>query len=121
MTLKEVEKRFREIRPQFSAPSSYAENPILRYALKLENMVRREVLGIDEKIEISETQEYTELSVPEPYSEIYVLYALAMSEFYSGDYTRYNNTIERFNELFEKYKAYYIRNNKPGSSEVKVW
>lgn len=120
MTVNKVRIRFDEIRPQYNSPPSSGDDPIARYVLKLENMVRREVLGIDEEItEIDENK--AELTVPEPYSEIYVLYALAMSEFYSGDYTRYNNTIERFNELFEKYKAYYIRNNRPRSNEVKVW
>lgn len=50
-----------------------------------------------------------ELSVPEPYCELYVFYVVAMLAFIGGKYDEYAAATEKFRAAFTAYAKYYIR------------
>ena len=51
-----------------------------------------------------------ELSVPEPYSRLYVLYLDAMIAFSKGDYDAYYTVTAEFEKAFSEYARFVIRN-----------
>ena len=51
-----------------------------------------------------------ELSVPEPYSRIYILYLAAMIAFTRGEYDLYGRTLIEYETAFSEYAKYVIRN-----------
>lgn len=53
-----------------------------------------------------------ELSVPEPYCELYVFYAVAMLAFIGGKYDEYAAASEKYESAFASYAKYYIRTRK---------
>lgn len=50
-----------------------------------------------------------ELSVPEPYSRIYILYLVAMIAFTQGEYDLYSRTVIEYETAFSEYAKYVIR------------
>lgn len=56
------------------------------------------------------TAGYEELTVPEPYSRVYILYLIAMIAFVEGDFDLYNKTYIEYESAFSDYAKYVIRN-----------
>jgi hypothetical protein len=48
----------------------------------------------------------------EPYTDLYIYYMMAMIDQYIGEYTRYSNDMEQFNNSYQAFADDYIRNNK---------
>ena len=48
----------------------------------------------------------------EPYTDLYIYYMMAMIDQYNGEYTRYSNDMEQFNNSYQAFADDYIRNNK---------
>ena len=57
-----------------------------------------------------------ELLAKAPYDNIYELYVIAMSDFYSGDIVSYSASSVMFEKAFDDFKKNYIRENIPKSS-----
>ncbi len=51
-----------------------------------------------------------ELSVPAPYSRMYVLYLLAMIAFSRSEYELYERMLIDYENVFSEYARFYIRN-----------
>ncbi len=58
----------------------------------------------------------TELLVVHPHSDIYSLYLVAMIDFYNQDIAGYQNAMSMFNNKYDIFAKWYIRNNIPKSS-----
>lgn len=56
---------------------------------------------------------HTALLIPEPYDGLYVHYLLAMIDFHNAEYTRYNNGMQLFNEVYAAFAAAVTRAVKP--------
>lgn len=56
---------------------------------------------------VSETDE---LTVPEPYSNLYILYLAAMIEFAGGNYSAYTELSAEFEKALLIYAKWFIRN-----------
>lgn len=48
----------------------------------------------------------------EPYTDLYIYYMMAMIDQYNGEFTRYSNDMEQFNNSYQAFADDYIRNNK---------
>lgn len=62
----------------------------------------------------------TELVVKPPYDNIYELYIIAMSEFFSGELASYSASAILFDEAYAEFRKNYIRNNMPPSQKLKI-
>lgn len=62
----------------------------------------------------------TELVVKPPYDNIYELYLIAMSEFFSGELGAYSSTAILFEQAYSEFRKNYIRNNIPPSQKLKI-
>ena len=54
-----------------------------------------------------------ELVVKAPYDNIYTLYIIAMSDFFSGEMANYSASAMLFEEAYSEFRKNYIRNNMP--------
>lgn len=55
----------------------------------------------------------TALLVPAPYDVMYLYYVYAQIDMLSMDIESYNNYVSAYNDAFDDYRRYYIRNNLP--------
>ncbi len=99
--------------------NAFDESVVMKWIERAENIVRMHILKTV-PVDLSQFPD-TELSAPEPYASLYVLYAQAQAAFALGEYTDYNNIITAYTSVYEDFAGYYIRNNRPSESGVKVW
>lgn len=101
-------------------PNQYSHNDKIRWLSIIDGKIKNEI--IDEHIgfelitfegydDVTETD--TVLLVPEPYSDLYVLYLFAQIDFNNAEFTRYNNSVMMFNSSYVAYQNYYNRKNMP--------
>ena len=61
-----------------------------------------------------------ELAVKAPYDNIYELYIVAMSDFFSGEMGNYAASSAMFDYAYLEFCKYYIRNNMPPQKKLKI-
>lgn len=113
MTIREVLARVDTIRQ-----NAYTDGEKIAMLNTIEGRIYREILEktadfTGEFIPFQEGEEERELTVPVPYTDIYVFYLAAMMDFYNGDSGRYNDTMVLFNQAWEDYAAHYMERYKP--------
>ncbi len=84
----------------------------LRLLGEIEGRVRVELLGEspDGGCDFNErTSGGTELRVPHPYDQMYILYMMAMLDFLGGNTARYENSAALFNAVFQSYGKWLKR------------
>lgn len=62
------------------------------------------------------TDRDTELLVPAPFDEVYLLWLESQINYYNGEYEKYNASILMYQAAYAKYEDYYRRNHMPKSS-----
>lgn len=68
-------------------------------------------LGIH-NIQVDFTDDNAELTVKEPYDEIYVIWLIMKMHYYNGEIELYNNSAEAFNNMLQEAKKSFMRANK---------
>lgn len=63
----------------------------------------------------------TELLVPEPYANLYILWILSQINLHNQDYERYNNSMTSFYSAYESYAEHYNREHTPIKHLIKVF
>ena len=61
-----------------------------------------------------------ELVVKSPYDNIYELYIIAMSDFYSGEIGNYSTSAVMFETAYSEFRKNYLRNNMPPQTPLKL-
>lgn len=59
------------------------------------------------------------LLAEDPYSELYIYYICAMVDWYNGEFTRYANSRQAFNDKYQAYADWYNREHP--TTEVKIF
>ena len=59
-----------------------------------------------------------ELVVKEPYDNLYELYLIAMSDFFSGEMANYSASAMLFEQAYSEFRKNYIRNNMPPGTSL---
>lgn len=122
MTAREVLSTIDQMRP-----NAYTDAEKLRFLNVLEGRIYTEIYeasrreaGEDTPVfsPIKEGEEDREMSVPEPYTDLYIYYLAAMIDFYNGDSGRYNDSMVMYNDAWDKYAAYYIQRHKPKQTKI---
>lgn len=84
----------------------------LRFLGEAEGKVRVELLGERPDGDCAfdgDTPADTELCVPHPYDQLYLLYIMAMVDYISGDTNRYENGAAMFNTAYQSYGKWLKR------------
>lgn len=107
MKISEVLARVKEVKP-----NPFSDDTLLNWLNDIEAKVQTEALG--RKPEGADHYDLpgdldTELMLPKPYDECYVLYVQAQIDFALQEFDTYNNTMQMFNTAFREVKNYYVR------------
>ncbi len=87
---------------------------------ELDGKILRETMQKEGNIEYEfPSQADEELLIKEPFDNIYELYIVAMSDFYSGDFASYSASSAMFERAYEEFRKDYIRHNMPVQQKLK--
>ena len=107
-------------------PNRFSKEQKIAWLSTLDHDIKRKLIDTHEGGESvsfdgygDETPDNTELLMPEPYTEAYVHWLSAMIDFYSGEFARYNNSIDLYNNVYKEFRAEYARTHTPKSSGKK--
>lgn len=101
--------------------NTYTYDDKVKWLARLDGRVKREILDTHEGRKHhfwpydNETDPSAELLIPEPFDEIYLRWLEAQIDYANGEYSKYNNSIDVFNALWQNYVNYYNRNHLPKS------
>ena len=59
-----------------------------------------------------DTDQDTELLVPEPYTDLYLHYICAQIDYWNGEMARYQNSSLMFNTAYQNFVNYWVREHK---------
>ena len=123
MTIMEALHRIDTIKP-----NSYGQAEKKKWLSTLDGIIKREIIDAHEGGEDVVFNGYTEdtdltttLLVPAPYDEIYLFWLEAKINYWNGEYGKYNNSIEMYNEAYSAYAKYYTREHMPKGKKFKFF
>ena len=94
-------------------PNPYGDEDKLRWIDELDGMVQRLVIQSDKVKQYSYPEDMdTELLIPHPFEDAYPLFLEAKIDYYNREYGNYNNSVLRFETMFDEYKKAYIREHR---------
>ena len=107
--------------------NTYTQSNKVEWLSRLDAMVKKFILDTHEGEEVTfngyddSTDTSTELLVPAPFDEVYLLWMEAQIDYHNGEYEKYNNSIDMFNTAYQGYQNYYNRTNMPKGKKFKFF
>ena len=109
-------------------PNRYSQSDKVKWLSTLDERIMHNIIATHEGAEIESFEGYTdetplttELLVRSPYDEIYVYWLEAQIDYWNGEYSKYNNSIEMFNTAYKTYENYYNRTHMPKGKKFKFF
>lgn len=100
--------------------NTFTQDDKVQWLSRLDSMVKKQIIDAHEGAEVvsfsgytADTPTNTDLLVPAPWDEIYLLWMEAQIDYNNHEYDSYNNATIRFNTAFEDYQKYYNSTHKP--------
>jgi len=95
-------------------PDTFSDSIKCRWLSELDGKIMRETMNQNDfkAYRFPEDGE-KELVVKAPYDNIYELYLIAMSDFFSGELGNYSASAALFEQAYAEFRKNYIRNNMP--------
>ncbi|MBQ3022746.1 MAG: hypothetical protein IJD91_05460 [Clostridia bacterium] len=102
-------------------PDTISDSIKVRWLNELDGKIMRETMHRDDftPYKFPEDGE-KELLVKEPYDNIYTLYIIAMSDFFSGEMESYSASAVLFDTAYTEFRKNYIRRNMPPLSLFEI-
>ncbi len=98
-------------------PNVYDEEQKTKWLEELDGKISQEVMGNKTVPEYEYSRDgETELLVSKPHEDIYPLYLVAMIDFNNNEWEFLTNSLNMFNQRYEIYAKWYIRNHMPKNS-----
>ncbi len=95
-------------------PDTIPDSIKCRWLSELDGKIMRETMHKDDFVPYSFPEDGDrELVVKAPYDNLYELYLIAMSDFFSGELANYNVSAVMFGEAYSEFRKNYLRNNMP--------
>ena len=122
MTIAEVISKVDSLKP-----NTYAPEDKIDWLSTLDSRVKSHIIDAhvcNEPIFFygySDQDMETELLVPAPYDEIYLFWLEAKINYWNGEYGKYNNSIEMYNEAYTAYAKCYTREHMPKGKKFKFF
>ena len=109
-------------------PNRYDQAAKVKWLSTLDGMVKKEIIDTHEGGEdiifngyTDETPLTTNLIIPAPYDDAYIRYLEMQIDYANGEYPKYNNSAEAFNEVYTAFKRYYNRTHMPKGKNLKFF
>lgn len=123
MTLIEAINRIDNVKP-----NGYTQTEKIEWLSTLDGMIKRLVIDTHEGGEDIEFNGYnddtpmdTKLIVDAPYDDIYILWLESKIDYANSEYVKYNNSITRYNDIYETFSNEYNRMHMPKGSAIKYF
>lgn len=104
-------------------PNAFSDEAKTAWINEVEGLVQTEVflLAVEDVVQYRwpEDSGATLLAKP-PHDKIYWVYLSAMVDFANGEYDKYANTMQMFNQFFGEYMRWYARTYNPADGEAEV-
>lgn len=109
-------------------PNTYTQSEKIRWLSTLDGLIYREIIQTHTDTENVEFDGYTDdtpvdtvLLVESPYDELYIAWLESKIDYSNAEYSKYNNSITRFNDAYSAFSKYYNRTNTPKTQKVKYF
>lgn len=109
-------------------PNTYSQTDKVKWLSNLDGIIKAEIIDTHEGGEQVEFNGYdentdinTELLVPAPYDSIYTFWLSAQIDYANGEYDRYNNGVQVYNDAYSAFEKYYTRTHMPKSNKFKFF
>lgn len=107
--------------------NTYTQEDKVRWLSKLDGTVKLEIIDTHEGGEDvsfggynSATPLNTELLVPAPHEDVYLLWLEAQIDYANGEYGKYNNSITMYNAAYASFANWYNRTHMPIGQRLRV-
>ena len=109
-------------------PNTYSQEEKVSWLSTIDGIIKKEIIdtheGADEVV-FEGYNERTNLStvllVPEPYDDIYLRWLEAQIDYANGEYARYNNVSQAYNDAYSAYFKYYNKTHMPLGKKLKLF
>lgn len=106
--------------------NTYTQSDKVAWLSELDSMVKLEVIDTHEGETTftgydDSTDMQTELLIPAPFDEAYLLWMEAKIAYYNEEYEKYNNAMAMFQTAYEGCKNYYNRTHMPKGNKFKFF
>ena len=109
-------------------PNTYTKEEKISWLSTIEGMIKRNIIDTHEGAENVDFEGYdedtdldTELIVQVPYTDLYVLWLEAMIDYTNGEFTKYNNVIIRYNDMYQAFANDYNRTHMPLGRKIQYF
>ena len=123
MTIMEAIHRFDVVKP-----NGYTQAEKIKWLSTLDGIIKAEIIDTHEGNEsvsfggyTEETNLSTNLLVPAPYDEIYLFWLESKVDYWNGETSKYNNSIEMYNSAYSTFENYYNRTHMPKGKKFKFF
>lgn len=109
-------------------PNTYSHTDKVKWLSTLDGIIKTEIMDTHEGAEQvtfngydEDTDLATELLVPAPYDSIYIRWLDAQIDYANGEYDRYNNGVQVYNDAYSAFERYYNRTHMPKGKKFKFF
>ena len=107
-------------------PNTYTQQEKVKWLSTLDGIIKKEIIDTHEgadKVCFNGYDENTlldtELLVPAPYDDLYLRWLDAQIAYANGEYSRYNNGVQAYNDTYAAYERNYNRTHMPIGKKFK--
>ena len=102
-------------------PDTFPDSIKCRWLSELDGKIMRETMHRGDFLPYSFPDDGDkDLVVKAPYDNLYELYIIAMSDFFSGEMANYSQSAVLFEQAYSEFRKNYIRNNMPPKQSYAV-
>lgn len=97
-------------------PNRFTDDTKIQWLNEVEGYIQTEVmmLALADVVQYDpEAHMHTDLLIKPPHDKLYALYLCAMIDFANGEYDKYANTMQLYNEFLEEYIGWYTLHFRP--------
>lgn len=109
-------------------PNAYSQTEKVKWLSTLDGIIKTAIIDTHEgadKVPFDGYDDSTilskELLVPAPYDDIYLRWLDAQIDYANGEYNRYNNDVQAYNDAYSEFERYYNRNHMPKETKFKYF
>lgn len=109
-------------------PNTYSQSDKIKWLSTLDGIIKREIIdthegggGISFTGYDDNTPLTVELLIPAPYDDIYIRWLEAQIDYSNGEYKRYNNSMQMYNDAYFSFSKHYNRTHMPKGKKFKFF
>lgn len=109
-------------------PNTYSQAEKVAWLSALDSLVKTQIIDTHEGGEnvvftgyTDETDMETELLIPAPYEEVYLMWLEVQIDYANREYEKYNNAVLMYKESYNDYSNWYNRTHMPKGNSFKYF